>query len=125
MDNRSIWRGVAIALVAVAAAVAIGIGGFQMGVAHALATSGSAIAGPVVPYAYGWYPWHHGFGFFPILGLLLLFLLVRRIFWWRGPWHRHGYCRHDGVPPAFDEWHRRAHSQQSSGSNSAGTSPER
>jgi len=53
--------------------------------------------------------WHRpwGFGFFPFFFVLLCFFLVRRAFW-GGPrrgWHHY----RDGVPPRFEEWHRRAH----------------
>ena len=37
-------------------------------------------------------------------------MVVRGLFW-RGAWGGRG-CGYRGVPPAFDEWHRRAHAQQ-------------
>lgn len=120
MDNRSIWRGVAFALVAAGAAVAIGVGAYNAGVEQGLLTNGHALAGP---YYWG-HPWGHGFIFFPFLGVLLLFVLVRRIFWWRS-WRGRGYCRYEGVPPAFEEWHRRAHAPQNPSQGTTGTTPER
>jgi hypothetical protein len=77
------------------------------------------------PY-YGYGPFHRPFGFgFGFLGCLiplflffLLFGAFRFLFW--GPrwgWHRggHGPWRHawgeGGVPPMFEEWHKRAHGQ--------------
>jgi hypothetical protein len=85
---------------------------------------------PVAPmYGYGhgfgpgFYP-YHGFGFFPfgICGSILLvfffFGLMRMIFFrpWHhgwghrshGPWGRHW---ENGVPPMFEEWHKRAHGE--------------
>ena len=62
------------------------------------------------PYAYGWHrPWGFGFfPFFPFLFILLWFVLLRGFFWRGryGGWH--GYYD-EGVPPRFEEWHRRAH----------------
>lgn len=72
-------------------------------------------------YGYGpgyqMYGRHH-FGFFPfgicgsILFLFFLFGFMKMIFF-RGMWHRgHGHWGRyweDGVPPRFDEWHKRAH----------------
>lgn len=91
------------------------------------AESGQGIPAPI--YGYG-YPYHHGFGphfgFFPIgglcFGIFFLFLFFgalkmiffRRMMWHgrhhghRGPWGKHW---EDGVPPMFDEWHKRAHGE--------------
>ena len=49
-----------------------------------------------------------------LLGLFLIVVLVRGLFWrgWcaggRGSWKT-------GVPPAFEEWHRRAHQSEALG----------
>ena len=46
-----------------------------------------------------------------LLFFLFLFFGLRGLFWRGrrgGGW---GY-RHGGIPPAFEEWHRRAHEQQ-------------
>jgi hypothetical protein len=84
------------------------------------------------PYGYGYgpgyYPMagHHFFGFFPfgicgsIFFLFLFFGLIKMIFfrrmmWARGSHGHHGpWGRHweDGVPPMFNEWHKRAHGGQ-------------
>jgi len=74
--------------------------------------------GPGYPMMYG----HHGFGFFPLGGiclsiffLFLFFGLLRMIFFGRmhhhgghmhGPWGKHW---ENGVPPMFNEWHKRVH----------------
>ena len=115
--NRRVLIGVALALVAIAIAGTIGAVSYQAGVAHGLAESGTVLPPEGgVPHAAHW-PyrpfWHHGpFGFFgiifPLLFLFLLFGLLRRVLWgpwWAGPGHRWT----GGVPPMFEEWHRRAH----------------
>lgn len=76
-------------------------------------------------YGYGYptmYNRHH-FGFFPggicfsIFFLFLFFGFLKIIFFRgmrHGGHHRHGpWGRHweDGVPPRFDEWHKRAHGE--------------
>jgi hypothetical protein len=58
-------------------------------------------------------PWGFGFGFFPFFPLffILFWAFVLRGMFWRGGWRGRG-CGYDGVPPAFDEWHRRAHEKE-------------
>ena len=115
MSNRSLVRALAIAALVVAGAVAIAIGAYNAGVAQGIAQSGAltAFAGapPSAVYPYMWYrPW--GFGLFPVFPfffVLLFFFAVRGLFW-RG--HRGWGARYDGVPPAFEEWHRRAHAEK-------------
>ena len=85
---------------------------------------------PAYGYGYGYgpgfYP-HHGFGFFPfgicgsILLVFLFFGLLRMVFFrpWSRGWghHSHGpWGRHweNGVPPMFEEWHKRAHGESPS-----------
>jgi hypothetical protein len=115
MNNRSLLRALGIAALVLAAAAAIGIGAYNAGVAQGIAESGRAIAVPPAagtPYVYMWRPW--GFGFFPIFPIFFLFFLffVVRGLLWRGSWRGGRACRYDGVPPAFEEWHRRAHGEQ-------------
>ena len=103
MDNRSLFRALAIGALVIAAAAAIGVGAYNAGVAQGLAQGGA--------YPYMWYrPW--GFGFFPFFLLLVLFFIIARILAWRGRWHDGWSYRHGGVPPAFEEWHRRAHADR-------------
>jgi hypothetical protein len=117
MNNRSLIRVLAIVALVIASAAAIGIGAYNAGVAQGIAESGRAIAASPAgtPYVYLWpRPW--GFGFFPIFPIffvIFLFFVVRGLLW-RGPWRGGWGCRYDGVPPAFDEWHRRAHGEQPS-----------
>ena len=99
-------------LAAALLAVVIGVAAYSAGVSHGLAQQIAVSAPGAYPYPYAWpHPW--GFGlFFP---LLFGFLLLRLLFWGgygHRRWHRgygcYGTGRYD-VPPAFDEWHRRAH----------------
>jgi hypothetical protein len=105
-------------LLTIAMVAVVGVYAYNLGVAHGIAESSRLIAAsgggaPAVPV---WpRPWGYGFGFFPFfpfLFILFWFFLLRGIFW-RGGWHHRGwdYYGHGGVPPAFDEWHRRAHAQ--------------
>jgi hypothetical protein len=114
MNNRPVWRALAIAALVIAGAAAIGIGAYNAGLAQGIAESGRAIAAPPagVPYVYVWpRPWGVGFfPFFPILFFLFFFFVVRGLLW-RGPWRGGWGYRGHGVPPAFDEWHRRAHQE--------------
>jgi len=109
MGYRFRW---AIVVVGILLAVVVGIASFNAGVSHGLAVAAPALgAAPgTVPPDYYWHrPWGFGFGFFP-LGFVLFWLLLFRLAF-RGGFHRRGwYYRglHD-VPPAFDEWHHRAH----------------
>ena len=104
MDNGWWIRALAIAALAVLVGSAIGIGAYNAGVAHAVADGGRQV--------------HWGHGFFPIFPLFFFFFffVLMRGLWWGGRWGRgwgpgwgYGYRYRDGVPPAFEEWHRRAH----------------
>jgi len=115
--HRSSLRAIVVLLLVLAGAAAVGVLSYNAGVQHGfLAASRTAAVPPEgTPHVYVWPgPW--GPGYFPVFpfffGVLLLFLVLRGL--WGGPWRgswRRGDCgpRHDGVPPAFDEWHRRAH----------------
>jgi len=114
MNNRQLFRALVIGVLIIAAAAAIGVGAYNAGVAQGIAQSGRMIAAPPAgtPYVYVWpRPW--GFGFFPFFPLLFLFLFffVVRGLLWRGRWHGGWRYRYEGVPPAFEEWHRRAHAR--------------
>jgi len=94
-------------LLAVVLAAGVGIAAYNLGVAQGLA----AVPPSGVTAPYGWHPygWYHPFGFlFPLFFLFAFFFFARVLLWGprRGGWH-HGW--YGGVPPAFDEWHRRAH----------------
>ena len=115
MGNR-VGLKVLFAVLLVASMIGAGIYGYNVGVMHGIAQSAAAgaagAAAPGAPVVFWPRPWGFGFGFFPFFPLLFIlfwFFVVRGLFW-RGGWGRG--CGYGGVPPAFDEWHRRAHGQQ-------------
>src|SRR5580765_1584743 len=126
MDNR-LLRALTIGMLIIVGAAVIGIGAYNAGVAQGIVESGRMIAAPPTgtPYVYVWpRPW--GFGFFPfgpILFFLFFFVVVRGLLW-RGRWHGGWRHRYDGIPPAFEEWHRRAHAGQSSSTGTPSTASE-
>ena len=123
------------ALVLLAAIAGIGFFAYQAGIAQgspitieAPAGDANTVPAPYPYYGYGYgrpfhYPFGFGFGCFgPLLALFLIFIALksfRLLFWgprwgWghhggRGPWSRHW---ENGVPPMFEEWHKRAHDEQ-------------
>jgi hypothetical protein len=123
MFNRGFFR-VIVGLALIGLLVVIGIGVYDAGVSQGIAEAGrnavaSGAAAPVYVYP-GAYPGHWGgFGFFGIffwiLGIFLIFGLLRAAFGWGrwggrggpGGWDhaggRHGY---------LDDWHRRAHDER-------------
>jgi len=116
--NRSVWLRWLGALSAVALLTLLGVYIYDLGVAHGLAESAKVggFVGRDGPIFTWWRPW--GFGFFPFFPFLILLWLVLRAFFWRGPWYRRQWLgpprwneSRGGVPPAFEEWHRRAHGQ--------------
>ena len=112
MNNRSLFRAVVVGVLVLAGAAAIATGAYNWGLAQGIAESGRAVVAPPAgaPYVYVWpRPW--GFGFFPVFPLLFLFLFffVVRGMLWRGPGRGGWGSGCGGAPPAFDEWHRRAH----------------
>ena len=121
-DGRNVMR-IVLALLVIALAVGIGVALYQAGYAQGFVESGRVTAPApgtpgLPPYAYA--PWGFyrpfGFGFFPfgclfpLFGFLLVFLLFRLVFW-GGRWGMHRRWE-GGVPPRFDEWHRRAHGEE-------------
>ena len=114
MDHRA-WRRWVGGVLVIALLVMAGVYVYDLGVAHGLAESGPAAGLPGGgPFIGWWRPWGFGFGFFPFV--LLWFLVVRGLFW-RRPWYgRRWYGGWsdgaEGVPPAFEEWNRRAHQRQ-------------
>jgi hypothetical protein len=127
--------GVLVVLAVVAGVAGFATYSYNLGVAQGLAQhvpvpapspgAGPNSAYPYPAYPYG-YPFHgpFGFGFFgllgPILFILLLFALARGLFW-RGYGHGCGRGWGRGVPPRFEEWHRRAHEQPKESQGATGT----
>ncbi len=131
MNGNNVGLRIVAALVLVAALAAIGYFAFQAGVAQGSPVTIQAPSGQTapVPYPYyGWgmpfHPFGFGFGCFGFLIVLFLFFLafraLRFLFW--GPrwgWGHHYHGGHgpwgrweNGVPPMFEEWHKRAHGEQ-------------
>ena len=112
--GRRLGSQILVGLLMVGMLIGVGVYTYNLGVARGLADTGQAIAAPGrgAVVAVWPRPWGFGFGFFPFFPLLFIlfwFFVVRGLFW-RGGWGRG--CGYGGVPPAFDEWHRRAHGQQ-------------
>jgi len=129
MNENKIGLRIVSALVLIVAIAGLGFFAFRAGVTQGSpitiqAPSGESMPVPYAYYGYGYgMPFHRpfGFGFFGLLmGLFLFFVALRalRVLFWgprwghmahmghRGPWGRHW---EGGVPPMFDEWHKRAH----------------
>ena len=133
--NGKIGLRIVSALVLIAALAGIAFFAFQAGVARGSpitieAPSGGSVPAPYPYYGYGM-PFHgphfgfgYGLGCFGLIIPLFLFFLALKAFrfmlWgprWghmghhggRGPWGRHW---ENGVPPPFEEWHKKAHGEQ-------------
>jgi hypothetical protein len=129
MDGKIALR-VVSGLVLLAVIAAIGFFAFQAGVAQGSpitieAPSGESVPAPYPHYGYGYgMPFHHPFGFGfgcfgPLLALFLLFVALKsfRFLFWGPRWGHHmgHWGRHweGGVPPMFEEWHKRMHGESS------------
>ncbi len=132
MNGKTTFRivsAIVATLVLIAAIAGIAYFAFNAGVAQGSPITINAPEGQTVPapyphfgYGYGM-PFHRpfgmGFGCFGILFTIFLMVLALKAFrfavfgprW--GHMHGHGPWRHGwgekGVPPMFDEWHKRAH----------------
>jgi len=99
------------------AAGAIGVMAYNLGLARGLAEHLSAAApGPYpYPYPYPWHPWGFGPGVLsPVLFLVFGIVALRVLLWGAvgRRWRAHHACDRGGrrgVPPMFEEWHRRMH----------------
>jgi len=136
MNGKTTFRivsAIVATLVLIAAIAGIAYFAFNAGVAQGSpitlqSPEGQNVPAPYPPFGYGYgMPFHHPFGFglgcFGILIPLFLFFLAmkafRFMFWGprfghhmggHGPW-RHGWGE-NGLPPMFEEWHKRAHGEQ-------------
>jgi len=130
--NGKIGLRIFAALVLIAAVASVAFFAFQAGVAQGSPVTIQSPSGETAPlpypyYGYGGMPFHRPFGFGwgfgcfgPLLAFFFLFVAFRFLFWgprwgWRHHYGGHGPWRHDwgerGVPPMFDEWHKRAHGE--------------
>ena len=140
--NGKIGLRIVSALILVAAIAGIGFFAFRAGVAQGSpitieAPAGQPATAPYPVYGYGMpFGYRHympfmGFGCFGILIPLFLFFLAMRAFrfaFWGPRWgwghHMHGHgpwSRHweNGVPPMFEEWHKKAHNPSEASKDSA------
>jgi len=135
--NEKIGLRIVSALVLIAALAGIAFFAFQAGIAQGSpitieAPSGESVPAPYPYYGYGYgMPFHRahfgfGFGCFgPLIALFLFFIALKSfsfLFWgprWGHMGHHggHGWGRHweNGVPPMFEEWHKKAHGEQPEG----------
>lgn len=130
MNGNNIALRIVSALVLIAALAGIAFFAYQAGIAQGSpitieAPSGESMPAPYPYYGYGYgMPFHrfgYGFGCFGILIPLFLFFLALKAFrfaFWGPRWgwggHRGHWGRHweGGVPPMFDEWHKRSHGEE-------------
>ena len=131
--NKSIIFRIVLALVLIGVMLGLGVFAFKVGIAQGLAMSAPATAGEPIQPPYGFYGMPYGrhmlgFGGFGLLGclvplfLVFLFFFALRGLFWHGPrgWYGHMHpgmwgMKGDwskGLPPMFDEWHRRVHEGQ-------------
>jgi hypothetical protein len=122
---RRIYAVVGLALLALLAAAVVGTYAYRLGLAEGLADAGrlAAPGAAAVPYVYPGPFWYHGpFGFggflIPLLFFFVLFAVFRRAAWGWGRGYGYGACG-SGVPPRFEEWHRRAHESTTAGETKA------
>ncbi len=104
----------------------VAAGAYEAGLQSAVqvvAPAAGAVPAVAPAVAYYGHPYGYGFGFFPfgflfpILGIFLFFALMRALVGGgRGYGHRGWYGDSErGVPGRFEEWHKRAHGDTSSG----------
>jgi hypothetical protein len=130
MYGRFFPRFLAVILVLVGIA-GVGFYTYQMGLAQGAAQGvPAAAAGATVPY-YGFpHPFFPFWGFGCLIPLVVLFLIfgAMRMMFWRG--HMMGHGGHGGhwrdrwseggVPPMFEEWHKRSHEGKTGGTEGPG-----
>ena len=129
MNGNNTGLRIVSALVLIAAIAGIAFFAFQAGVAKGSPVTIEAPSGQTAPAPYPYYgygmpfyrPWGFGFSFLGFLIPLFLFFIMLRafrfLFWgsrWghhggHGPW-RQGWGER-GLPPMFEEWHKRAHGE--------------
>jgi hypothetical protein len=120
-------------LVTVILLTIVGVVAYNVGWSEGLSTHVPEGAAAAPQYYYGYGP-HFGFGIFGffwfLFVLFIFFALLRFAFFgrrhWGGGWGTKGGYGH-GVPPAIDErmqeWHKRAHGEQPTGSDATPPTP--
>ena len=120
MERGGFIRGLLVAILLLAIVGGAAYFGYNAGIMQGLVEGRSGVTPPVqiAPYPYyGMHPFGFGFGalgcIFPFLFFLLIFGVLRgflgRGHWGHGMHHGHGDAEGRGVPPKFEEWHKRAH----------------
>ena len=133
--NDKIGLRIVPALVLIAAIAGIAFFAFRAGVAQGSpitieAPSGESMPAPYPYYGYG-LRYHHPFAWglgclIPLFGVFLLVLALKafRFVVWGPRWGWGGHHGHwgrrweNGVPPMFDEWHKKAHNVPAGGGES-------
>ena len=126
MNGKIVLR-VVSGLVLLAVIGAIAFFAFQAGIAQGSpvtieAPSGESVPAPYPSFGYGYgMRYHHPFGWgfgclIPIFAVFLLVLALKsfRMMLWGPRWgwgHRHGRWGECGVPPMFEEWHKKMHGE--------------
>jgi hypothetical protein len=118
--SRRVWTGIVAGTLAALVALTIALGAYRAG-QHSDPATRTVADGEVVRVVdgHGWYGPGPGFFLFPLLVILLVFLLLRGRHHWHGGWNRPygpgpgpygpGPWGPGSTDPAFEEWHRRAH----------------
>jgi hypothetical protein len=108
--SKRIWAGVIAGVLSAMVLLSVGLAAYRAGERQEVITS-TVPDGQVVRVIDGGWGWGHGpgplFFLFPLLGIALVLLLVRGGRGWGGGWRSGAAC--GGAPPAFEDWHRRAH----------------
>jgi hypothetical protein len=119
-------RGLFIAILILLIGGAIAVGAYDAGIAQGAAQVVVPAAGGAAPaVAYYGRPYGWGFGFFPfgflvpIFGLFLFFALMRALIWGGRGYGHHGWYSDSqtGVPGRFEDWHKRAHGDTTTGTD--------
>ena len=106
----------------------VGVIAYNVGWSEGLATHVPAGTAAAPPYYYGYGPHFFGGGF-GIFGLIWFLFILFGLFWlfriaffgrrhWGGGWgykSGHGYGMPPGIDERMQEWHKRAHGDQPSG----------
>jgi hypothetical protein len=122
--NRRVWTGVVAGVLAAALLLTVGIGAYRAGqdddaVTRVVSDGDGEVVRVVRDHDWGPGP---GFFLFPLLIILVIFLLARRSWGWGGGWRgpysygppgrAYGPCGAGGPEESFEDWHRRQHEER-------------